>query len=145
MRKSFLLAALTTVLALAGCDKAGENERITNFYLSQPRDPELVGWWADVSGAERDAVFHWYRADGVVLSDLKYYNGAIDLRGQPQIYWYTNGNIFHWFHRNDSWKGWSPQATHEYEIRGDELWTTTGGDSDDTTLRLFAKRPHPRL
>jgi hypothetical protein len=144
MKLIYGLITAVSLLQLSGCNKADENERIMNFYLSQPRDPELVGWWAGVNSDGRDSLFHWYRADGVVLNDLKYYNGAIDLKGVSQsCYWYTNENVFHWFHRRDSWKGWSPQAHHRYEIRGDELWTSDG--TDNAALRLFAKRTHPRL
>lgn len=94
-----ILSILMTVFvlsSLSGCNNSKENEQITNFYLSQPRDQDLVGWWAEWDDVNRDSLFHWYRADGVALTDLKYYNGVIDLRGTGNNnYWYTENNNIH--------------------------------------------------
>jgi len=133
------------LLPLASCDNTRENERIANFYLSQPRDPQLVGWWAEWDEVNGDSLFHWYRADGVVHTDLKYRGGAIDMRGVwDNNYWYTKDGNIHWFNRHDSWKSHSSQFHYRYEVRGDELWEGIT-DRNDATMYLAGKRTHPRL
>ena len=39
---------LSAIMSMLSCSKESENVEKMNFYLSQPRDPYLAGWWVIV-------------------------------------------------------------------------------------------------
>ena len=142
MKKLLIAAAL--VLSV-GCSNKDENEARTSFYLSQPRDPALVGWWKeDISGYNSDgtaAIFYtWFKETGTVVVFMRDNNGTLDTKGSDTWYWYAKEGVYHTFDRNDSaMKGRSPESATQYEIRGDELWV-----KDVDTWQFSKKRTTPK-
>ncbi len=129
MKKVLLFAAFTAALAFAGCSDKHENDEIMRFYLSQPRDPELVGWWVQAGEpSEGELSIHYYvfNADGTAwwvaknLSDGKLFRNPVE-------YWYAKDGVYHVFERHDSWAYGNCEYDTEYEVRGDELWINNPG------------------
>ena len=126
MKKLLIAAAL--VLSV-GCSNKDENEARTSFYLSQPRDPALVGWWVQASEpADGEMSIHYtvFNTDGTMywasrrLSDGKLFKN-------PTWYWYAKDGVYHIFERRDSWAKASTEYDVVYEVRGDEMWIDNPG------------------
>lgn len=137
------ILGVIALLCMMSCSHKDENDEIMNFYLSQPRDPELVGWW-EYEYTDGDGItttlYHYFNENGTVVMNMEYRNGALD-RGTGVWYWYATDNVYHTFDRHDSWlKGRSPQSETRYEVRGDELWIDSSPD-----FVLFGKRTKPQL
>lgn len=131
MKKTFLLTTLAALFALSGCD--GDKRRddaIMRFYLSQPRDPRLVGWWENERPAEDEFSYYTcFNADGTAYECSRDFNGKL---WRNLVYWYSKDGVYHIFERPDSYVHWKGKAgsteSHiEYEVRGDELWTNRSG------------------
>lgn len=149
IRKYACFLCIVVTFFTVGCSNKNENEEIMNFYLSQPRDPELVGWWERQAGGDEGKVtYKWFRKDGTAIMNMTYRNGILtdatgtDYRYAKAIhYWYAKDGVYHTFDRNDGWlKGWSPQSETRYEIRGDELWI-----DNKPEWVLSGKRTEPKL
>jgi hypothetical protein len=143
MKKAFLFAAVAAVAVLAAaCSHKKENDEIMRFYLSQPRDPELVGWWQAENDSEGNEQFTAFRADGSMALNITASRGELYPRWCS--YWYTKENVLHEFYRfSDTWASpYAPQHRYLYEIRENELWMRRDGDAE---WYCFGKRTEPRL
>lgn len=129
MEKAFLLTA-ALLLALAGCSDKREDDARMRFYLSQPRDPELVGWWEDAKPAEDDFCYYTcFNADGTAYECYRDFNGTL---WRNLYYWYSSDGVYHLFERPNSYVHWQGKAgssewDYDYEVRGNELWTNRSG------------------
>jgi hypothetical protein len=141
--KLFLLMLILILTALfsVGCNDK-KNQETVDYILSQPKDPDLAGWWK--RNTENDSVF-WYIKKTGTISELEYRDGNVYNDSEDWYYWYTekkdDKQIFHCFHP----RGWIDGKDYShvyYKIENDSFWKSAGieGDIQPTELYLFAVR-----
>jgi hypothetical protein len=109
----FILACM-----LASCSDR-KNQETVDYYLSQPRDPDLVGWWK-YDTEENGSVFWYFKEPGTIAEltcdgDGEYYS-------EIRYYWYTekkNGRKILYLFRPVGRLYGSDDARDYYEIRND--------------------------
>jgi hypothetical protein len=122
----------------ATCHNDGD-EKI-EYYLSQPRDADLVGWWKWPYNDESDIQTFWKFKQTGTITELTFQNGKVDNYEEDWNYWYTekegNTNILHTFHKygglynHDEGRGY-------YKIVGDSLWKSGGIEGDVNSSELY--------
>ena len=116
-----LLFLSVVVLFLSAChdDKGAE---LFEFYKSQPRDPELIGWWGRYDELNKEYTYNIYESDG---------------------YYYTKDHKIMMFHyMSGSWKdGPSYESTPRlYKINSDTLFFY----NDDGGMFVYRIRSEPK-
>jgi hypothetical protein len=126
----------------ASCTDRRNNEKI-EYFLSQPRDTELTGWWSLTSA-------YWYFKESgtkTVLCRTVYEDGTFkyDYLGY-EYYWYTEKTgdgrkIFHYF-RPTGWIDNKEEGDEYYAIRNDSLWMSPGleGDINGSEMQFIGVR-----
>jgi hypothetical protein len=108
-----------------------KNQETIDYYLSQSRDPDLVGWWK--WNLEDEFAFYWHFKETGTIADLQHMGGETEHYSEFRYYWYTekkNGrNILYSFHHYGGLKG-SDYSRDYYEIRNDSLWMSSGIEGD---------------
>ena len=141
MKKLLIAAAL---FALCGCDgDKREDDAMVRFYLSQPRDPELVGWWENERVAEDNFRYYTcFNIDGTAYECTRDSNGKL---WRNLMYWYSKDGVCYIFDRLNSYVHWkgdadSTESRVKYEVRGDELWTNRSGNWKSDSKRTIPQQ-----
>lgn len=98
------------------CGDKKEEEMMRDFYLSQKRDPNLVGWWFIEGDSGQDKRYQEFQSGGVLKdayrkeSDNKLYILKSD------EYWYTKGDTLMIYDYNESWMYGSREFAVGYKI-----------------------------
>ncbi|MDR2383510.1 MAG: hypothetical protein LBD76_06470 [Prevotellaceae bacterium] len=66
------LISLILFFMLTACSDKKDKETI-DYFLSQPRDTELLGWWKWNRGDE-PACYYWYFRESGTIGELSYIN-----------------------------------------------------------------------
>lgn len=106
-----------------------KNKETIDYYLSQPKDPELLGWWKH--DIETGSVFWHFREAGIIstLTDSEgnfYYS-------EYQYYWYIkeeNDRKILYLFRPVGGLYASEYIRGYYEIKNDSLWVSSGIEGD---------------
>lgn len=131
-------------LFLFGCDKK-DNDKI-DYYLSQPRDANLVGWWS--RSDESGSLYYWnFQQSGKLL---EIYSSTAEnpvFQEYDDKYWFTekkdNKNILNIFEKHGGLYG-SIEYNFYYKVVSDSLWKSDGLDELDSELRtLWLKTTAP--
>ena len=129
--KNFIKIVLVLFVAIfsVSCNKKWNREKI-EYYLSQPRDPELFGWWKIV-----DPGF-WNLKSSGTITEASFTQSTNDYYiYESRYYWYTektndNRKILHLFEPSGVLeKKYEP--SYYYLIRNDSLWITSALDDSD--------------
>jgi hypothetical protein len=134
-----IILILLVPVFFAACRK-NENGGIVNFYLSQPRDAALFGWWEEPYDSVNNIASFWKFNQTGTITDLVLENDTVFLYYEDFHYWYTekqgDKNAMHaifydgfWFFANDDY----------YKIVGDSLWLSNG-ISDTAKLYFYMKK-----
>ena len=125
MKSIFKTALALFALFLVGCDKE-DNDKM-DYYLSQPRDADLIGWWfrSDESG-----LCYWnFQQSGKLLEVSSVSAENLKLYKQDNLYWFTeNKNVLNVFEKHGGWLYGSIEMKSYYR-----------GESSSTTRRLSQK------
>jgi len=142
MRKDFLKIILIILLVpvfFAAC-KRGDNDGgkggLIRFWLSQPRDAALFGWWEAPYDSIFDIKTFWQFKQSGTITDLVFKNDEVFFHYEDNHYWYTEEHadknamyaIFDdgvWFRESDNY----------YKVVGDSLWMTN--EISDTSKLYF--------
>lgn len=84
---------------LAACSDK-KNQETIDYYLSQPKDAELLGWWK-WNLEDESALCYWYFKESGTIGELPYMDGKTLQYSELRYYWYTEKNdrkILHRFH-----------------------------------------------
>jgi hypothetical protein len=127
------------IFMLIACSDKKDKETI-EYFLSQPRDPELLGWWK-WNLEDEPACSYWYFRESGTIGDLSYITDELVL-SEHRYYWYTEENdrkILYLFRPIGSLYG-SDSGRDYYKIKNDSLWKSSGieGDRFFHELSLFA-------
>lgn len=117
MRIPFLsLKVIATILTLTGCTKDDQNLR--DFYLSQPRDPNLIDRWKSTNDP---TMYQIYSEDGYVYN---YSEGDIDINGSQGDCWYTEGDsiLRRYYYAGSYFKSSKEYPARYYKIENDFLY-----------------------
>ncbi|MDR1595051.1 MAG: hypothetical protein LBS43_11300 [Prevotellaceae bacterium] len=135
---------LKTVLVLftlfsVGCSKKDDDK--IDYYLSQPRDADLNGWWSRTD--EFGGLYYWnFQQSGKLL---EVYSSTVEnpvFREYDDKYWFTedkdNKNILNIFEKHGGLYG-SIEYHFYYTVVNDTLWTSNGIEeySNDTELKIL--------
>jgi hypothetical protein len=140
MKRFVLILSVLAFMFTACSDK--KNQETIDFFLSQPRDSELLGWWK--LNTEIDSVF-WHFKESGTISELEYRDGNVYNDSEDWYYWYTEEKdgkkILYEFHPRGYLEG-KDYSSGYYKIEGDSLWNSAGidGGIQPTELVLFATR-----
>jgi hypothetical protein len=140
MKKIKLVLSILVFMFTACSDK--KNQETIDFFLSQPRDPELIGWWK--WNTETDSVF-WHFKESGTISELEYKDGNVYNDSEDRYYWYTEEReekkILYEFYPRGWFEG-KDYGNGYYKIEGDSLWKSAGieGGVQPTELYLFATK-----
>ena len=136
-----LLFLLVVVLFLSACHDDNGAE-LLEFYKSQPRDPELIGWWGRYDELNKEHRYDIYESDGRFLTyEIK--DSGERYKSWTNNYYYTKDNKIMMFqYMSGSWKDgpsfeFGPQA---YKINGDTLFFY----NDDGGMFVYLIRSEPK-
>jgi hypothetical protein len=135
------LVFLILVFLLSACSDNKDKETV-DYFLSQPRDAELLGWWKWNLGDE-PACSYWYFRESGTIDQLSYITEGVDLDyAEHQYYWYTekkDRKILYRFRPIGRLYG-TDYGRGYYKIENDSLWMSSGieGDKFFHELSLFA-------
>jgi hypothetical protein len=128
--KTVKLILFILVCMLASCSDR-KNQETADYFLSQSRDPDLVGWWKyDIE--ENGSFFFNYKETGTI-AELSYSDGKAGYYFESQYYWYTekkNGRKILYKFRPGGVLYGSDYSNDYYEIRNDSLWKSSGIEGD---------------
>jgi hypothetical protein len=127
IKSIFKTVLVLFTLFTVGCtDK--KNQETIDYYLSQPRDSELLGWWK--YDTENDSVFWYFKEAGTI--GVLHMDGETSDYSESRYYWYTEKNdrkILHYFHPYGGL--YASEYSHDYyEIKNDSLWVSSGIEGD---------------
>jgi hypothetical protein len=111
------------------CSDRKDRETV-DYYLSQSRDPDLVGWWK-YDTEENGSVF-WYFKEAGTIATLTC-DGEGEYYSEIRYYWYTekkNGRKILYLFRPIGRLYGSDDSRDYYEIRNDSLWMSSGIEGD---------------
>jgi hypothetical protein len=121
------IPALIFIMFTACTEK--KNQETIDFFLSQPRDADLLGWWKYYT--ENDSIFWHFKEPGTILVS-PYMDGILWNTPENRYYWYTeekDRKVLHyfcpraWFEGKDYSRGY-------YKIENDSLWLSSGIEGD---------------
>jgi hypothetical protein len=142
--KDFLKMVLISFVTVFFVTCNDGDEKI-EYYLSQPRDTDLVGWWKWSYDEANDIQTFWKFNQTGTTTELSFQNGKVDNYEEDRYYWYTgkkgNKNILYTFRKgsliygNEEYRGY-------YKIVGDSLWQSAGieGDIQPSELYFFGTK-----
>jgi hypothetical protein len=137
--KIVLIVLLLVTVFFSAC-RNNEEDRRVNFYLSQPRDAALFGWWERPYDSIRNIASFWKFKQAGTITDLAFQNDEVFLYYENRHYWYTEKrnekNIMHAFF--DDGFG-IIESNDYYKIVGDSLWISNE-ISDTAKLYFFMKK-----
>lgn len=115
--KSLRLVALAILSSLCGCNK--EDQDLRDFYLSQPRDFNLIGTWVSVSQSSTSEI---YKEDGYIYVCSELMNGEI--YSKKGDCWYTIGDsiLKRYTYTDSHLYGSVEYPAKYYKIEGDSLY-----------------------
>jgi hypothetical protein len=138
--KDFLkMALIISVIPIffAACYEDGDKK--IEYYLSQPKDTALVGWWKWSYDDENDIQYFWKFKQTGTITQLVFRDSKFDY-DEDLYYWYTekkgDKNILYTFHKvgvlynHDEGRGY-------YKIVGDSLWQSGGIEGDVNSSELY--------
>lgn len=104
------------MLITSGCTK--DDKELLDFYLSQPRDPRLIGKWQFLIEPSMSQI---YSEDGYIYN---YSDGDINETGSRGDCWYTEGDsvLRRYFYTGSYLKGSIEYPAQYYKIEGDNLY-----------------------
>lgn len=110
------LLLLFTELLFSGCTKG--DRALLDFYLTQPRDPNLIGKWKSLNDP---SMYQIYSEDGYIYN---YSDGDINIAGVQGDCWYTEGDsiLRRYFYTGSSVKGSKEQPARYYKIEDGYLY-----------------------
>lgn len=117
MRKLNLsLWILIILLPLSGCTK--DDKELLDFYLSQPKDPRLIGKWQSLI---EPSMYQIYSEDGYIYN---YSDGDINRTGSQGDCWYTEGDsvLRRYFYTGSRFTQSKEFPARYYKIEGDNLY-----------------------
>ena len=134
-----IILVLFVAICCVSCSKKRYNEKV-EYYMSQPKDPELLGWWKTLS----HRAFYNFKSNGRVAR-LEYSNeDHLILDGTDMDYWHTkiddkNRKILCMFYL---YGYGSDESCGYYIIRNDSLWKSAyiEGDKFPSEMYLFGVR-----
>jgi hypothetical protein len=135
MKNIFKTGLVLFALLSTNCNDKKDDDKI-DYYLSQPRDIDLTGWWVRSNG-EIDSMFYNFQRETGRFFAVEYDKGSY-LEHKFDTYWFTekseNRNILHQFEKHGGLYG-SAEYTRYYKIANDSLWMSDGigeisGNSD---------------
>jgi hypothetical protein len=134
-----IILILLVLIFFTACRKNEEDRRV-KFYLSQPRDAALFGWWEKPYDSIRNIAFFWKFKQTGTITDLVFQNDKVEIYYENLHYWYTekrtDKNIIHAFF--DDGLG-IIESNDYYKIVGDSLWVSNG-ISDTAKLYFYMKK-----
>jgi hypothetical protein len=126
--KTVKLILFILVCMLASCSDR-KNQETVDYYLSQPRDSDLLGWWK--YDTENSSVFWNFKETGTI-AELTC-DGEGDYYSEYVYYWYTekknDRKILYLFHPYGGLYA-SEYNRCYYEIRNDSIWKSSGIEGD---------------
>jgi hypothetical protein len=137
--KSILKTALVLfALSSAGCSSKQDDEKI-DYYLSQPRDTNLVGWW--FRSDEFGGLYYWhFQQTGKLLELYSSTTENPEFYEHDDKYWFTekkdNKNILNIFEKHGGLYG-SIEYHSYYKAVNDSLWRSDGLDELNSELRIL--------
>ena len=140
--KKFIKIGLILFIAIfsVSCNNRRNKEKI-EYYLSQPRDLELLGWWKIITHPA-----HWNFKSNARIGTIDYNDdGDLISNGDDWYYWCTikddkNRKILCIFYPHSYGE---EESRGYYIIRNDSLWKSAYIEGDkfpDTEMYLFGVR-----
>jgi hypothetical protein len=136
-----LVLILFVPVFFATCHK-GENEDengkggIIKFWLSQPRDAALFGWWEAPYDSVNNMKTFWKFKQTGTITDLVFQNDKVEIYYEDRHYWYTeklnDKNAMYAIFDDDVW---FIESDNYYKIVGDSLWVSN--EISDTSKLYF--------
>ena len=134
--KSFvkIISLLFVYMFCTSCTSKWNNEKVA-YYLSQPRDPELTGWW------KMGGYFWNLKSTGTIAEmTLLQYNGEYFV-DEDRFYWHTEKKsdtekIFHHFN-TAGWMDKKYEINAYYMVRNDSLWLSSNIEGNIDGFKLF--------
>jgi hypothetical protein len=113
-----------------------------DYYLSQPRDTDLNGWWVSKNQGIDSMFFNFQQEAGEFL--IVEYNEGIYSEHTFKTYWFTkkdgDKNILYRFEKHGSLYG-SAEYKNFYKVVNDSLWKSSLlGNWDDPELTFWGVR-----
>jgi hypothetical protein len=132
---------LKTVLVLftlfsVGCSKKDDDK--IDYYLSQPRDTDLFGWWTRI---DETGSYYWHFQQTGRIFEV-HYSSPSDIFQYDDKYWFVENkegkNILNVFEKHGGLYG-SIEYQSYYKVVNDTLWTSNGIEeySNDTELKIL--------
>jgi hypothetical protein len=130
--KDLLKIMLISFVALffATCNDGDEK---IEYFLSQPKDADLVGWWKFPYNEESDIQSFWQFKQTGTTTTLTFQEGKVDNYEEDVYYWYTGkkgDKIILYTFRKGSLIYAHEEYREYYKIVNDSLWTSEGIEGD---------------
>jgi hypothetical protein len=136
MKRILKIALVLFTLFAAGCGKKDDDK--IDYYLSQPRDASLLGWWfrSDESG-----LYYWnFQQSGKLLEVYSLTVENPEFYEYDDKYWFTekkdNKNILNIFEKHGGLYG-SIEYHSYFKVVNDSLWKSDGLDEINSELRIL--------
>jgi hypothetical protein len=141
MKSIFKTVLMLFTLFAVGCSKKDDDK--IDYYLSQPRDADLTGWWVS-----HDSAFMNFQQETGRIITVSCDNG--DYYELPyHTYWFTekdgDKNILHRFEAHGGFPYGSPEYHCFYKIVNDSLWLSAGvTDGSENINDVYSKTTEPK-
>lgn len=135
MRKlNLLLWILIILLPLSGCIK--DDKELLDFYLSQPKDPRLIGKWQFLI---EPSMYQTYSEDGYIYN---YSDGDINETGSQGDCWYTEGDsvLRRYFYTGSYFTQSKEHPAQYYKVEEDYLYISDNNSFGTTPTYKRVKK-----
>jgi hypothetical protein len=141
MKSIFKTVLMLFTLFSVGCSKKDDDK--IDYYLSQPRDADLIGWWIHENKQGNYSIYFNFQQNGIFL--VVEYEKEIYSEYIYVTYWFTekseNKNILYKFEKHDGTLYKSIENKNLYKVINDSLWISDNlGTWDDPELTFWGVR-----